>query len=193
MPTGPVPELRLDQLKALTHPLRVTLLKELRTNGPATATLLAKRLGESSGATSYHLRQLERHGFVEDAPDAGGGRERWWRPTFGGHRVEPADYLDDPEQRAVYATYEASVASVQSAMAEEFLAHQHEWSRDWLEAVTMSDFRLRLTPKRLKRLVALIERDIDKFGRYESDDGEQVTVLLQAFPRHTRPFTKDDS
>jgi predicted ArsR family transcriptional regulator len=169
----------------------VKMLGILRQAGPATATQLAVRLGQSSGATSYHLRQLERHGFVEEAPGAGDGRERWWRPAFGGHRVEAARYLDDPEQRAVFTTYEASVASVFAGMVDEFLAHHDDWSREWLEAVTMSDFRLRLTPKRLKQLVALVEREMDRFGRYETDDGEQVTILLQAFPRRTRPFTED--
>lgn len=66
-------------LKAVAHPLRVRLLGELRTNGPATATELAGRLGESSGATSYHLRQLARYGFVEADPDRRDRRERRWR------------------------------------------------------------------------------------------------------------------
>jgi DNA-binding transcriptional ArsR family regulator len=193
MSTDAVPELRLDQLKALAHPLRVRLLKELRINGPATATLLGRRLGESSGSTSYHLRQLERHGFVEEAPDTGDGRERWWRPAFGGHRVEAAHYLDDPEQRAVLKTYEANVAEVFASLANEYLAHQDEWSRDWLEAVTMSDFRLRLTPKQLTRLIAVVEREVAKFERYDSPGAEYVSVLFQAFPRRVRPFTEDET
>lgn len=191
MPADAIPELRLDQLKALTHPLRVALLKELRTNGPATATLLGKRLGESSGATSYHLRQLEKHGFVEEAQDTGDGRERWWRPAFRGHRVEAARYLDDPEHRAVLATYEANLAEVYAGVAAEFVAHQDEWSRDWLEAASMSDFRLRLTPKQLARLMAVVEREIAKFDRYDSAGAEDVSVLVQAFPRRARPFTED--
>ena len=65
-------------VRALAHPLRLRLLDELRFGGPATATLLAHRVGESSGATSYHLRQLARHGYVEEA-EPRGGRERWWR------------------------------------------------------------------------------------------------------------------
>src|SRR6478736_4108151 len=40
-------------LKALAHPLRVRILASLRRIGPATATGLADRLGESSGLTSY--------------------------------------------------------------------------------------------------------------------------------------------
>jgi DNA-binding transcriptional ArsR family regulator len=60
------------RLKALAHPLRVQLLDALSTYGPATASALGERLGESSGATSYHLRQLEKSGFVRE--DAARGR-----------------------------------------------------------------------------------------------------------------------
>lgn len=191
MQTTDVPELRLDQLKALTHPLRVRLLKELRTNGPATASLLGRRLGESSGATSYHLRQLERHGFVEEAPEAGDGRDRWWRPAFRGHRVEAAPYLDDPEQRAVLGLYESNVAGAMAEIAAEYLRHRDEWSDEWRDAVSFSDFRFRLTPKQLRRLVTVVEREVEKFGKYDPAGGEEVAVIVQAFPRRVRPFTEN--
>src|SRR5688500_20312710 len=53
-------------LRALAHPLRNRLLGQLRLHGPATASQLGRTVGESSGATSYHLRQLAAYGFVED-------------------------------------------------------------------------------------------------------------------------------
>jgi DNA-binding transcriptional ArsR family regulator len=45
-------------LRALAHPLRNALLALLRSEGPSTASRSGQRLGESSGSTSYHLRQL---------------------------------------------------------------------------------------------------------------------------------------
>ncbi len=68
-----------QQLRALTHPVRLRMLGILRTEGPATATVLAQRLGLNTGATSYHLRQLAQHGFIDDDAERGNGRERWWR------------------------------------------------------------------------------------------------------------------
>src|SRR5260370_18706802 len=65
-------------IRALAHPLRLKLLDLLRFEGPSTATLLARHSGESSGATSYHLRLLARYGYVEEAPRTG-HPERWWR------------------------------------------------------------------------------------------------------------------
>src|SRR5688500_10930073 len=69
----------LETLKAVSHPLRMQLLGALRRRGPATASELGRELGESSGSTSYHLRQLERFGFVSDADEQPSGRERRWK------------------------------------------------------------------------------------------------------------------
>jgi len=55
------------------------LRAELIERGPATASQLAARTGESSGATSYHLRQLAAYGFVVEDDRRGRGRERYWQ------------------------------------------------------------------------------------------------------------------
>src|SRR3712207_4628895 len=89
-------ELDPASLKALAHPLRLRLLARLRSDGPATATQLAAVVGESSGATSYHLRQLARHGFVADDPARGSGRERWWQAVHRGNSWDPVQFCDDP-------------------------------------------------------------------------------------------------
>ena len=73
-------------LRAMTHPLRLRLLGTLIKDGPATASELARRLGESSGATSYHLRILAKYVFIEDDAERNRGRERWsagGRPRAG--------------------------------------------------------------------------------------------------------------
>ena len=72
----------LDTLKAVSHPLRMQLLGALRRIGPSTASELARELGESSGSTSYHLRQLERFGFVSDDDEQPSGRERRWKSLY---------------------------------------------------------------------------------------------------------------
>ena len=81
----------LEALKALAHPLRVTIFDTLSTYGAFTASGLAERLGESSGATSYHLRQLEKHGFVREVEGKGVGRERWWERVPGNITLAPEE------------------------------------------------------------------------------------------------------
>lgn len=65
-------------LKAFAHPLRMRMYDHLKDHGAATASMLARAMGESTGQTSYHLRQLERHGLVEEETGRGSARERWW-------------------------------------------------------------------------------------------------------------------
>lgn len=62
----------------MTHPLRATLLGLVRERGTLTSTEAAGLTGESSGLCSFHLRQLARYGYLEEAPHTG-GRVRPWR------------------------------------------------------------------------------------------------------------------
>ena len=80
-------------LRALAHPLRNRLLGQLRVNGPATASQLGRAIGESSGSTSYHLRQLAAYGFVEEVEGQGTARERWWRARHRMTSWQAADLL----------------------------------------------------------------------------------------------------
>jgi DNA-binding transcriptional ArsR family regulator len=91
----------------LVHPIRVRLLYLLETDGPATASQLGRRIGHSSGVTSYHLRMLADLGFVEDDPDRGNGRDRWWRPTYrtSGFTFRSPDDPGDPESVEVAEQY----------------------------------------------------------------------------------------
>ena len=93
-------KLDFDGLKGLAHPLRVTILDRLSVHGPSTASGLAEALGESSGATSYHLRQLERHGFVREVEGRGTGRERWWERSPGGISLTPESREESEAARA---------------------------------------------------------------------------------------------
>lgn len=86
--------LEIDALKALAHPLRVQIFDALSTFGPSTASGLAERLGESSGATSYHLRQLAKHDLVREVEGRGNARERWWDRPPGGIAVDAVDESD---------------------------------------------------------------------------------------------------
>jgi DNA-binding MarR family transcriptional regulator len=90
------------RLKALSHPLRRRILHRLGVHGPATSTTIGEMLGANTGTTSYHLRQLEKYGFIEEIPERSGGRERWWRRTEGQRDLRmPAPESLAPEDRLV--------------------------------------------------------------------------------------------
>ncbi|MFC5750573.1 ArsR/SmtB family transcription factor [Actinomadura rugatobispora] len=122
-----------ERLKALSHPLRRKILRRLAAHGPATSTTIGEALGENTGTTSYHLRQLEKYGFVEEIPERSAGRERWWRPTRGPRdvRMPAAGSLaaaDRPVLAEVLRLGHAEDMALLSRLPEEY-ERDREWAR----------------------------------------------------------------
>jgi hypothetical protein len=76
---------------AVAHPLRAALLGLVRERGTLTSTEAARLTGESSGLCSFHLRQLARYGYLEEAPHTGGRVRPWQLPVPPGHDGRSAD------------------------------------------------------------------------------------------------------
>ncbi|MFC9791814.1 ArsR/SmtB family transcription factor [Streptomyces sp. NPDC127584] len=175
-------------LRGLAHPLRIQLLRALRTGGPATASQLAEKLGESSGATSYHLRQLAVYGFVEDDPTRGKGRERWWKAATQGVTVDESLSLNpDPAVRGALDLYFHEIANNHTQELGTYLGTRHDWGDAWIGVSDMSDFSLRLPPEKLRELDARLHALIASYrGIEEADapDAESVRIHLHAFPQH---------
>ncbi|WP_369205186.1 ArsR/SmtB family transcription factor [Streptomyces sp. PU-14G] len=177
-------------LRGLAHPLRMRLLDALRFNGPSTASQLAEALGESSGATSYHLRQLALHGFIEDAPERGKGRERWWRAVYKGLRLEDALLTDaGPDVRGAAEVYLHEVAGAHARELSAWLAKRLEWPEEWNRTYDMSSATLWLTPERSRELVERMHALIDTYRDHASDEDDagtaQVRIHTHAFPLTT--------
>ncbi len=67
-------------LRAIAHPVRNRILGELSAQGPLRAADLSQELRVPANAVSFHLRQLEKYGLVEDAVGEGRDRrDRVWR------------------------------------------------------------------------------------------------------------------
>ncbi|WP_435177729.1 ArsR/SmtB family transcription factor [Actinacidiphila sp. bgisy145] len=66
-------------MRALAHPLRLDLMEVLSTVESATAAWCGRALGVPQANCSFHLRQLGKYGFVEEAEHGGDRRERRWR------------------------------------------------------------------------------------------------------------------
>ncbi|MFE0454741.1 ArsR/SmtB family transcription factor [Streptomyces sp. NPDC058914] len=177
-------------LRGLAHPLRMRLLDALRFGGPATASQLAEKLGESSGATSYHLRQLAAHGFIEDAPERGKGRERWWKAVHQGLRFDDALLTDaNPEVRGAADTYLHQVATTQTRDLSTWLGNRQAWPEEWNRTWDMSSATLRLTPELTRELVekmhALVDAYRDRAAGEDDAHTAQVRIHTHAFPLTT--------
>jgi DNA-binding transcriptional ArsR family regulator len=176
-------------LRALAHPLRMSLLAALRSDGPSTASRLADRLGESSGATSYHLRQLAGFGFVEEVPDQGTGRERWWRALHRSTRWNTEDFLDEPGGREVVDELTDRIVAHQRRMLAAFAAEQERTDDEWRAAASLNDWALHLSPARARELIGELN-DVVRRWRDESEEEDQplVHVLLDLFPLRDPPL-----
>jgi DNA-binding transcriptional ArsR family regulator len=177
-----------DQLRALSHPLRLRMLEVLR-EGPATASALGRRLGESSGATSYHLRALAKAGVVEE-DERGSKRERWWRRVDSFtlvSRALPAE-LDPAEA----ATIEAALARIDAFFLDRDDEALRRWSdqrdslgREWQDASMLGNWPVLATPEEVKALWTLVITEIDKLRRSAADAPEgaaEVHVSLRVLP-----------
>jgi DNA-binding transcriptional ArsR family regulator len=148
----------VDALKAFAHPLRMRMYDYLNEHGSATATQLAQAFGESTGQTSYHLRQLERHGFIADDPTRGTGRERWWRSvgfTMG------AETLLDPAADVATRTLMQGMVAEQAQVLSRFVALA-DLRDPWYDASIVARQTTELTLDELKALVKALSDVLDE-------------------------------
>ncbi|MFD8981387.1 ArsR/SmtB family transcription factor [Streptomyces sp. NPDC059564] len=187
-PEAPEPTVRtLDarSLRGLAHPLRIRMLATLRHDGPATASQLAERLGESSGSTSYHLRQLAAHGFVEDAPEHGKGRERWWKAAHDGTQFdESLIYAEDPATRGAADLFLHEIATIHTQEMSTWLGNAHSWPLEWRRGSDVSDFTLHLTAEQTLELIQKMHDLINSYRDVPPSEGTRAVRLhTHAFPR----------
>lgn len=171
-------------LRGLAHPLRVKMLTLLRSDGPATATLLAQRLGQSSGVTSYHLRQLAQYGFVVEDPDRNAGRERWWKSAHHGTVLEGDIVREAPAETEAYLR---AIAALYADRVDHWLSELPALTGEWEKSPTLSDMRLRLTPGEASELHDAINTLIEGYRRDNPDETpppgtEPVVVQWQIMP-----------
>jgi len=179
--------LDMASLKALAHPLRVQLLDTLSQYGPATASGLAARLGESSGATSYHLRQLAKHDFVREVEGRGSARERWWERTPGGISLNARDVSDTVAGRAAADMVIRQWQQNKDSLVMDFLAHGLDvLPGEWMDASTTSTANLRLTVDQLRELTEEVAQRINEIAdvyRGKNEPGSRpVQIQFNAFP-----------
>ncbi|MEV1007843.1 helix-turn-helix domain-containing protein [Streptomyces sp. NPDC049881] len=181
----------LAALKALAQPRRLQMLEHLTMHGPANSSTLARALGLNTGATSYHLRELARHGFVEPADpppgDPAGGRRRWWRAVAQDLRLPPPSRRDAGTRAVVDEMNRLAFASDLRLLDQ---VQREGATGEWEDALPYSRGTVRLTPDEMREL---FEEYIALLNRYKRPDGETPpdarTVLTRffAFPAPEAP------
>lgn len=176
-------------LRAYAHPIRMKLVGLLRTEGPLTATRAGELLGESSGTTSFHLRQLAKYGLVEEA-GGGTGREKPWRATTTS--TDWAMTAGTPELAA-------ATSMLNTLMAEEYFEQLMRWLEarpgepaEWQEASLLGDRILYVTAEELSELSRKVGDLVDEYFERQvrpelrPAGSRLVTWLHLAFPNDFR-------
>lgn len=180
-------------MRVLAHPTRLTLLGELRSEGPASVGALSRALDEAPGSVSYHLSRLVDTGLVEEAPElARDRRERWWRAVHRFTTVGPVDSLGDPERHAASTALRREFARRWGAVLEQHLDDEASLPPELVGAATTGDRLLRLTAAELRELSAEVEALADRWQARSDEAAEQhgpradahrVALIYAAVPR----------
>ncbi|MCL2583359.1 MAG: helix-turn-helix domain-containing protein [Streptosporangiales bacterium] len=177
----------LETLKALAHPRRQRILQHLGLHGPATSAGLARELGLNTGATSYHLRELGKHGLVEDVPELARGRERWWRAPVRDLRVPPRSRQSEEMRAAVDELARLQLADDLEQLAR-FAEHRDELG-EWGDAHLDSHGSIRLTRAELQEFFEEYIRLLNRYKRPDEQTPEGArTVLTRMFTLPAMPI-----
>jgi len=185
-------------LKALAHPLRLQILRVLSLRKKVSVTSLAEELGETTGATSYHLRQLARHGFVEEveaepAADgsrtAGRRRQQWQMAVDRVHMTGFAFLADEATREAAGFVLREIQADRNRRMAN-WYATASQWPQGWQRASSDADMFLELNQKQTRALADELAEVVKKYRMMKPGRGARmIDVQYAVFPDDdgTRP------
>ncbi|MFE3788074.1 winged helix-turn-helix transcriptional regulator [Streptomyces goshikiensis] len=165
------------------HDVRTALLDLLAEVGTVTATEAATRLGHSSGLCSFHLRQLARHGYIEEAPHSG-GRARPWRLK------QSAPAANGPiEER-----FGDLARGLEDESWQRWLTQRDEAPSEWRHDEAFSAVAY-LTPEEMRRVADVIRRALAPYQDREQrplarpDGARPVALITRLFP--LLPHTTD--
>ncbi|MFD7239743.1 helix-turn-helix domain-containing protein [Streptomyces syringium] len=158
------------------HDVRTALLDLLAEVGTVTATEAAARLGYSSGLCSFHLRQLARHGHIEEAPHSG-GRARPWRLR----QHDPS--ADGPAEEQ----FGDLARGLEDESWQRWLARRDQAPAEWRHDEAFSAVAY-LTPEEMSRVADAVRRALAPYRDREQrplarpDDARPVALITRLFP-----------
>ena len=143
-------------LRALAHPVRLSLLDRLMSFGDQTAAGCAAAVGSTPANCSYHLRALGRAGLVERAP-SGDGRERPWRAVHTGLSFGAGDGESPAAADAALTLHEMTLARGEELTRLAHARHARQ-PEAWRAAEEYQEYALHVSAAELATLTASIDR-----------------------------------
>ncbi|MCV2395395.1 helix-turn-helix domain-containing protein [Actinotalea sp. M2MS4P-6] len=158
-------------LRALAHPLRVEILELLnRARTDLTASEVAARTGQTVANCSFHLRSLEKAGFIARAEPR--GREKPWRAVHRdlNLRPDPADresVLAAGALSALYVNREAARLTALLTSPEPFP------EAEWNDAVMVNMSAFWATADEMKQLGEALVALTDAFAGRDANPSKR--------------------
>lgn len=154
-------------IRALAHPVRLSLYGLVGRDGPVTSSQAGRELGISQALASHHMRQLAKYGFVEPA-EAVNERDRPWQVTADSTTWRGAD--GDPDR--------ADAADVlEQVLAEQSLASLAEWQQrrrgagpGWRDITGVTRNLLYISQAELAELTDAIDALVQPFAQRAGRD-----------------------
>lgn len=166
------------ELRALSHPTRLTLLTLLDEEGPLTATEAGERIGESPANASFHLRTLAKYGYVEEAP-GGRGRQRPWQVVRQANDI-PGDELSAEAKLAANALLEL-IRERDNDRLRAYGQTRDHFPKEWRSAATEMRMSLHLTAAELAEVGERIEELLQPYIEAAAAEDRRPGTLPVAF------------
>ena len=165
-------------MRALAHPARLAILEHLGSaDAGATATECAEVVGQSPSATSYHLRELAKHGLVEAAPSRGDARERMWRRVARGYSVEGARGDALPQSRDAEAALVDAILARSEERVRGWLRRAHDEPEEWDRASWIQETTVHVTSEELAEIGEAISRLVEAYRNRKRPEGARAVAV----------------
>lgn len=192
--TPELPRRKHDALsvRALAHPSRLAILQVLRLHPSANVRMIADEIGEPANGVSFHLRQLEKYGYVCRAtpPATATKRESWWELVAERGRISLEDLSDAGSRAALSGMLHGMFSQRATAMIEAIEATGRAVAKghgDDLE-YTLGNFSdvVRLTDAQATKLSMDLAKVLEDVRAMEPPDDEPTYVYqldVEIIPR----------
>jgi Helix-turn-helix domain len=169
-------------MRALAHPVRLSLIDLLGYHESLTATQASELLGESPTNCAFHLRTLAKYGFLREAPSTS-RREHPWTLVHRSVRID-SDQADPQAARAAKALVQTMIERWLDRARRVFSASTQV--PGWHEATGWSLKHVFMTPAE----AVAARREIDQIlDRYDDRQGNPALRPPGAHPVEWATFT----
>ena len=163
--------------------------------GPATATELSERIGESPANCSWHLRQLAKYGWVEEA-GGGTGRQRPWQIVIQPKYFARGEQVGEELRIATTAATRHMAAREYEALRAWF-ASLHAESQSWRDSAYVTQNVGWCTPEELAEIAQTVSDAMDRFVLRINDPASRppgarlIRFLAWGVPGQPLPIAAD--